>query len=156
MRVADDILVLLCDDNWGNVRILPKKEDLDREGGFGMYYHFDFVGGPVSYRWLNVTQIERVWEQMNLAYQWGVEDLWIVNVGDIKPMELPISFFLDFAWDVEGMKAHDLPAYYQDWARQQFGGEYAEEIGEILSLYTKYNARRTPEMLKPDTYSIAN
>lgn len=156
MRVADDILVLLCDDNWGNVRILPKKADLDRKGGFGMYYHFDFVGGPVSYRWLNVTQIERVWEQMNLAYQWGVKDLWIVNVGDIKPMELPISFFLDFAWDVEGLRANDLPAYYQDWARQQFGEDYAEEIGDILSLYTKYNARRTPEMLKPDTYSLVN
>ena len=94
MRVDDDIMVLFCDDNWGNVRILPKKEDLDHEGGFGMYYHFDFVGGPVSYRWINVTQIERVWEQMNLSYQWGVDDLWIVNVGDIKPMELPISFFL--------------------------------------------------------------
>lgn len=154
MRVADDILVLFCDDNWGNVRILPKKEDLDRKGGFGMYYHFDFVGGPVSYRWLNVTQIERVWEQMNLAYQWGVKDLWIVNVGDLKPMELPMSFFLDFAWDVEGMEAKDLPAYYQKWASQQFAGEHAEEIGEILSLYTKYNARRTPEMLKPDTYSL--
>src|SRR5690606_28017679 len=89
MRVPDDVIVLLCDDNWGNVRILPKAEDRDREGGFGMYYHFDFVGGPVSYRWLNVTQIERVWEQMNLSYEWGVRELWLVNVGDIKPMELP-------------------------------------------------------------------
>ncbi len=156
MRVDDDILVLLCDDNWGNIRILPKKEDLEREGGFGIYYHFDFVGGPVSYRWLNVTQIERVWEQMNLAYDWGVKDLWLVNVGDIKPMELPISFFLDFAFDVEGIRADDLPDYYVDWARQQFGDQHAAEIAEILALYTKYNARRTPEMLKPDTYSLTN
>ncbi|KAA3634654.1 MAG: glycosyl hydrolase [Bacteroidetes bacterium] len=155
MRVDDDILVLFCDDNWGNIRILPKKQDLDRKGGFGMYYHFDFVGGPVSYRWLNVTQIERVWEQMNLAYQWGVEDLWIVNVGDIKPMELPISFFLDFAWDAD-IDADDLPDYYVRWASQQFGAKYAEEIAEILSLYTKYNARRTPEMLTPETYSLHN
>lgn len=156
MRVPDDILILFCDDNWGNIRILPKKEDLDHEGGYGIYYHFDYVGGPVSYRWLNVTQIERVWEQMNLAYQWGVRDLWIVNVGDIKPMELPISFFLDFAWDPEAIDAGDLPDYYIRWAKQQFGGQYAEEIAEILSQYTKYNARRTPEMLEPDTYSIAN
>lgn len=155
MRVDDDILVLFCDDNWGNVRILPKKEDLDRKGGFGMYYHFDFVGGPVSYRWLNVTQIERVWEQMNLAYEWGVEDLWIVNVGDIKPMELPISFFLDFAWDAD-IDARDLPGYYVRWATQQFGAKYAEEIAEVLSLYTKYNARRTPEMLTYETYSLQN
>ena len=156
MRVDDDILLLFCDDNWGNVRILPKKTERDYPGGYGMYYHFDFVGGPVSYRWHNVTQIERVWEQLNLTYQWGVKDLWIVNVGDIKPMELPISFFLDFAWDVEGMRARDLPAYYVDWAAQQFGPEHAAEIGEILELYTKYNARRTPEMLSPDTYSLTN
>ncbi|MCB0628145.1 MAG: glycosyl hydrolase 115 family protein [Saprospiraceae bacterium] len=156
MRVDDDILILFCDDNWGNVRILPKKEDLDHPGGYGMYYHFDFVGGPVSYRWINVTQIERVWEQMNLAYQWGVQDLWIVNVGDLKPMELPISFFLDFAWDAEGIDAEDLPSYYVKWTEQQFGSEYAAEIAGILALSTKYSARRTPEMLKPDTYSLSH
>ncbi|MBO0323245.1 glycosyl hydrolase 115 family protein [Muricauda sp. CAU 1633] len=156
LRVDDDILVLYCDDNWGNVRILPKKEDLNHSGGYGMYYHFDFVGGPVSYRWLNVTQLERTWEQMNLSYEWGVKDLWIVNVGDLKPMELPISFFLEFAWDTDAIRAKDLPNYYVNWAKQQFGEEYAQEIAEILSLYTKYNARRTPEMLKPDTYSLFN
>ncbi|WP_421871028.1 glycosyl hydrolase 115 family protein [Marinoscillum sp.] len=155
MRVPNDIMVLFCDDNWGNVRILPKKADQDYPGGYGMYYHFDFVGGPVSYRWQNVTQIERVWEQMNLTYEWGVHDLWIVNVGDLKPMEFPISFFLDFAWNAE-MKAADLPSYYTNWAKQQFGAQYAQEIGDIISLYTKYNARRTPEMLKPDTYSLEN
>lgn len=156
LRVDDDILVLFCDDNWGNVRILPKKEDLEHKGGYGMYYHFDFVGGPVSYRWINVTQIERVWEQMNLAYQWGVEELWIVNVGDIKPMELPISFFLDFAWNPEGINGGDLPDYYLNWASLQFGKDHAEEIAELLALSTKYSARRTPEMLKPDTYSLQN
>lgn len=155
LRVDDDILVLFCDDNWGNVRILPKEEDLDHKGGYGMYYHFDFVGGPVSYRWINVTQIERVWEQMNLAYEWGVKDLWIVNVGDIKPMELPISFFLDFAWNTD-ITAADLPGYYENWAEQQFGKKHAKEIAEITALYTKYSARRTPEMIKPDTYSLEN
>lgn len=156
MRVDDDILILFSDDNWGNIRILPKKEDRDYKGGYGMYYHFDYVGGPVSYRWLNVTQIEHIWEQMNLVYEWGVQDLWIANVGDIKPMEFPISFFLDFAWDPEEINADDLPDYTKHWAQQQFGEQYASEIAEVLSLYTKYNARRTPEMLKPDTYSLEN
>ena len=156
MRVDDDIMVLFCDDNWGNVRILPKKEDLGHPGGYGMYYHFDFVGGPVSYRWMNVTQIERVWEQMNLSFEWGVRDLWIVNVGDLKPMELPISLFLDLAYDHGSIKAGDLPAYYTKWAAMQFGNEYAKEIGEILGLTAKYSARRTPEMLKADTYSLLN
>ncbi len=156
MRVDEDILILLCDDNWGHIRILPKKEDLDNKGGFGIYYHFDYVGGPVSYKWLNVTQIEHVWEQMNLAYEWGAKELWLVNVGDLKPMELPISFFLDFAWNPEKLRSDDLPQYYTQWTAQQFGDEHAEEIGKILCLYTKYNARRTPEMLEPFTYNIIN
>ncbi|MDZ7263001.1 MAG: glycosyl hydrolase 115 family protein [candidate division KSB1 bacterium] len=156
MRVPDDVTLLLCDDNWGNIRILPKKEDQNHKGGFGIYYHFDYVGGPISYKWLNVTQIEKVWEQMTLAYQWGARKLWLVNVGDIKPMELPISFFLDFAWNPEAIRPDALPQYYVDWAREQFGEKHAKEIGKILSLYTKYNARRHPEMLEPFTYSLVN
>jgi len=156
MRVDDDILVLFSDDNWGNLRYLPKTEDLGHKGGFGIYYHFDYVGGPVSYRWMNVTQIERVWEQMNLAYEHGVKDLWIVNVGDIKPMELPISFFMDFAWDPEAIDASDLPDYYTHWAAQQFGETYAEAAADVLARYTKYNSRRTPEMLNPELYSVEN
>jgi len=156
MRVDDDILVLFSDDNWGNIRFLPRPEDLGRAGGFGMYYHIDYVGGPTSYRWLNVSPIERIWEQMTLTYAAGVDRLWIVNVGDIKPMELPMSFFLDLAWNPPAITAADLPAYYRGWAAQQFGAEHATEIAEMLALYTKYNGRRTPEMLAPDTFSVAN
>ncbi|MFY0686384.1 MAG: glycosyl hydrolase 115 family protein [Cyclobacteriaceae bacterium] len=156
LRVDDDIIVLFCDDNWGNLRILPKKEDLNRKAGYGLYYHFDYVGAPVSYRWHNVTQIERTWEQMHLAYEHGIKDLWLVNVGDIKPMEFPISFFLDYAWNPDAIQANDLPDYYTKWVQQQFGEHYTNEIAELIALYTKYNARCTPEMLKPNTYSLEN
>ncbi|PRY52776.1 glycosyl hydrolase family 115 (putative glucuronidase) [Arcticibacter pallidicorallinus] len=156
LRVDDDITILFSDDNWGNLRYLPKKADLNHKGGYGMYYHFDYVGAPVSYRWLNVTQIERVWEQMRLSYEHGVKNLWIANVGDIKPMELPINFFLDYAWDPASIQATDLPQYYVNWAGQQFGNQYPREIAELLSLYTKYNARRVPEMLTSATYSVEN
>lgn len=154
LRVDDDITVLFSDDNWGNIRYLPKKEDLHRKGGYGMYYHFDYVGSPVSYKWQNSTQIERVWEQMKLTYEHGVKNLWIANVGDIKPMELPISFFMDYAWNPDAIQAKDLPAYYTQWVQQQFGPHATEEIAQLLALYTKYNARRTPEMLSPETYSL--
>ncbi|MFA9391986.1 MAG: glycosyl hydrolase 115 family protein [Prolixibacteraceae bacterium] len=156
MRVDDDITILFSDDNWGNIRYLPKKEDLGRKGGYGMYYHFDYVGSPVSYRWLNTTQIERTWEQMKLTYEHGVKNLWIVNVGDIKPMELPISFFMDYAWNPDAIQAKDLPVYYTNWVKQQFGEYFSDEIAEQLALYTKYNSRRTPEMLKGNTYSVEN
>ncbi|MCH7411012.1 glycosyl hydrolase 115 family protein [Belliella sp. DSM 111904] len=156
MRVDDDITVLFSDDNWGNIRYLPRKESADKKSKYGMYYHFDYVGAPTSYRWQNVTQIERVWEQMKLTYEHGVDEIWIANVGDIKPMELPISFFLDLAWDPDAIQASDLSAYYENWASQQFGAEQAEEIAQLLAFYTKYNSRRTPEMLTASTYSVEN
>lgn len=154
MRVPDDVTLLLCDDNWGHVRILPSADAKPRKGGYGMYYHFDFVGGPRSYKWLNTVQIERTWEQMRLTYAYGVKEIWLVNVGDLKPMDLPINFFLDYAWNPDNITASDLPGYYTSWADAQFGGHYAREIGEILALYTKYNARRKPELLEPSTYSL--
>jgi Glycosyl hydrolase family 115/Gylcosyl hydrolase family 115 C-terminal domain len=156
MRVPDDVTLLLCDDNWGNIRKLPLKDAKPRKGGYGIYYHFDYVGGPRNYKWLNTTQIERVWEQMHLAYEYGVNRIWIVNVGDLKQMEFPISFFLDYAWNPVKWTADRLPEYYHLWAEQQFGEKYAAEIGSIISKYTKYNSRRKPELLSPDTYSLAN
>ncbi len=151
-----DITLLLCDDNWGNVRKLPKPGDPPRGGGYGMYYHFDYVGGPRNYKWLNTNPIARVWEQMHLTKEYGADRIWIVNVGDIKPMEFPISFFLDYARDPRRWPAEKLPEYTRDWAREQFGPVFADSIANILTRYTKYNGRRKPELLSPDTYSLAN
>ena len=156
MRVPDDVTLLLCDDNWGDVRKLPDINAPKHEGGFGMYYHFDYVGGPRNSKWINVTQIQRVWEQMNLSYSHGVDRLWVVNVGDLKPMEFPISFFLDMAWDPSQFNPQNLYAYTLSWSRQQFGEKYAEEAARIINLYTKYNHRVTPELLDDKTYSLEN
>lgn len=154
MQVPDDVTLLLCDDNWGNVRVLPDTNAPQRAGGYGMYYHFDFVGGPRSYKWLNTVQVSRIWEQMGLTYEHGVDRIWIVNVGDLKPMELPISFFLDYAWNPESIGIEQLEQYTNKWAAEQFGPEHAQTIGEILDLYTQYNSRRKPESLSPETYSL--
>src|SRR5690606_184070 len=154
MRVPDDVTLLLCDDNWGNIRRLPKPGDPLRKGGYGIYYHFDYVGGPRNYKWINTNAIERVWEQMHLAWQHDVTEIWIVNVGDIKPIEFPISFFLDYAWNPEKISADDLGRYTIKWTASQFGEEHANEIAEIISHYTKCNARRKPELLDEKTYSI--
>jgi hypothetical protein len=156
MRVPDDVTLLLCDDNWGNVRKLPKLNEKPRKGGYGIYYHFDYVGGPRNYKWLNTNPIPRVWEQMHLAYEYGVRNIWIVNVGDIKPMEFPISFWLDYAWNPEKIGADGLQKYTEQWAAAQFGKQYAKEIAEIISKYSKYNGRRKPELLDQNTYSVFN
>ena len=156
MRVPDDITLLLCDDNWGNVRRLPDIGAKPRKGGYGMYYHVDYVGDPRNYKWLNVTQVERIWDQMELCYDHGVRELWILNVGDLKPMEYPIQFFLNLAWNPERMKASDIRQHTVDFCKTQFGAAYAEEIADMIALYTKYNSRRTPEMLDDQTYSLEN
>ncbi|MBN1427403.1 MAG: glycosyl hydrolase 115 family protein [Anaerolineae bacterium] len=154
MRVPDDVTLFLCDDNWGNIRKLPNLTDGPRAGGYGIYYHFDYVGGPRNYKWLNTSPISRTWEQMHLAYRYGVERMWIVNVGDIKPMEFPAQFFLDYAWNPDRWPAERLPEYTRSWAEQQFGAGWADDIAEILTEYTRFNSRRKPELLAPDTYNL--
>ncbi|WP_347840157.1 glycosyl hydrolase 115 family protein [uncultured Draconibacterium sp.] len=156
MRVPDDVTLLLCDDNWGNVRKLPAIDAPVHKGGYGMYYHVDYVGGPRSYRWINVSQIQRIWEQMNLTWEHGVDRIWVLNVGDLKPMEFPTSFFLDMAWDPEAFNADNLFDYTVDWCAELFGEEYAREAARIINLYTKYNHRVTPELLDENTYSLEN
>jgi hypothetical protein len=156
MRVPDDITLLLCDDNWGNIRKLPKPSEAKRAGGYGIYYHFDYVGDPRNYKWLNTCPIQRTWEQMNLAYRHGVDRIWIVNVGDLKPMEFPIEFFLDFAWNPDQWQADKLMEYTRQWAEEQFGSNYAKTIATMLNDYTRFNSRRKPELLDPDTYSLTN
>jgi endo-1,4-beta-D-glucanase Y len=153
LKVPDDVLLLFCDDNWGQVRRLPT-QDLKRQGGYGVYYHFDYVGGPRNYKWLNTNQIEKTWQQMNLAHVRGADALWIVNVGDIKPMEFPISFFLDMAWSPQGMTPAALAAYPADWAARTFGPVHGAEIGELLTLYSQYAARRKPELIDPTSFPL--
>ncbi|CAN5267591.1 glycosyl hydrolase 115 family protein [soil metagenome] len=155
MRVPDDVTLLFADDNWGNIRRLPEPGKT-RSGGYGVYYHFDYVGGPRNYKWLNTNQVERTWEQMRLAKDYGADRLWIVNVGDLKPMELPITFFLDMAWNPDAMTVARMSAYTHDWATTQFGAEHAEEIAALLTGYTKLNARRKPELIDGATFSLIN
>lgn len=154
LRVPDDVIMLLCDDNWGNVRRLPNAEERKRPGGWGMYYHVDYVGAPRNSKWLNVTPIQNMWEQLQLTYDYGVDKLWILNVGDLKPMEYPITLFLDMAWNPKRYTADNLLEHPRGFCARQFGEEQADEAARILNLYSKYNGRVTPEMLDCHTYNI--
>jgi hypothetical protein len=156
MRVPGDVTLLWCDDNWGNVRRLPTPEERNRSGGAGIYYHFDYVGGPRNYKWLNTIPTTKIWEQMNLAHHYGADRIWIVNVGDLKPMELPISFFLAMAWNPDRITKENIADFTRQWATEQFGPEHADKIAEILDTYTKYNGRRKPELIDPGTFSLIN
>jgi hypothetical protein len=156
MRVPDDVTLLWSDDNWGNLRRLPTPAESGRSGGAGVYYHFDYVGGPRNYKWLNTVPITKIWEQMNLAYQHNANRIWIANVGDLKPMEFPLEFFLTLAWDPTRWPKEKLPEYSRRWAERNFSPEFADEIAELIAGYTKFNARRKPELLDPSTYSLTH
>lgn len=158
-KELDGITFMLCDDNFANLRTLPEPAMKDREGGWGMYYHFDYHGDPVSYEWVNSTYLPKVWEQMTMAYEFGIRDIWIVNVGDLKPQELPLSYFMDLAYDYDkwGIDAlNQTQAYTKQWVEQQFGGlvsgQSCDTIFYLLEEYTRLNSIRKPEALAPDTY----
>lgn len=156
MRVPEDVTLLYCDDNWGYLRRLPSPDERERAGGAGIYYHFDYVGGPRSYKWLNTTPIGKVWEQMRLAAEYGATRLWIVNVGDLKPMEFAIDFFLRFAWAPSELGLNELEGFARGWAERSFGSEHAAEVAELVLAYTRINGRRKPELLEPTTYSLVH
>lgn len=156
MKVPDDVTLLLCDDNWGNVRRVPNAKERKHKGGWGLYYHVDYVGAPRNSKMLNCTPVQNPWEQLTLAYENGIDRLWILNVGDLKPMEYPISQFMDIAWNPHKYAVNQITNHTRDWCAQQFGESQADEAARILNLICKYNGRCTPEMLDKNTYSLEN
>ena len=156
MKVPDDVTLLLCDDNWGNVRRVPNAQERKHKGGWGLYYHVDYVGAPRNSKMLNVTPVQNPWEQLTLAYENGIDRLWILNVGDLKPMEYPISQFMDMAWNPRKYDVNNITRHTRNWCAQQFGESQADEAARILNLICKYNGRCTPEMLDKNTYSLEN
>ena len=154
MKVPDDVLILLCDDNWGNVRRVPNAQERKHKGGWGLYYHVDYVGAPRNSKWLNVTPSQNMWEQLSLAYNNGIDRMWILNVGDLKPMEYPIQLFMDMAWkpgavSVDVVGSHTLP-----FCIETFGKEQAPEAARLLNQISKINGRSTAEMLDARTYAL--
>lgn len=153
MEVPDDVTLLLCDDNWGNVRRVPDAAKRCRKGGWGLYYHVDYVGAPRNSKLLNCTPVQNMWEQLTLAADYGMDRLWILNVGDLKPMEYPITLFMDMAWNPETNR-DDIREHTKAFFRRQIGEKEGDEAARIFNLLCQYNGRVTPEMLTKDTYDL--
>ncbi len=152
--VPDDVTLLFCDNNWGYIRRTGPEKEQARKGGMGMYYHIDMNGGPWNDRWINTTTAAKIREQLNLAYQTGIDRIWIINVGDLKPKEMPIDFIMYYAWNPDDYPADKIDQYMVDWARSIFGGEYAREIADIVTEYSKMNLERKPEVQRVGIYSV--
>ncbi|WP_420140056.1 glycosyl hydrolase 115 family protein [Sphingomonas sp.] len=157
LQLPADVTLMFTDDNVGNLRRLPTPaERASRSGGFGIYFHMDMHGGPFSYQWINSNPLPKIWEQMNLAHEYGANQIWIANVGDLKPLELAIEFFIAMAWDPTAVSREKIASWTRNWAAHTFGEDHATEVAFLVSRYAKYNAWRKPEQLKPDTFSLAN
>ncbi len=144
-RPPDDVTVVFCDDNWGNLRKLPDPSLPARGGGYGMYYHFDYVGDGRNYKWADTINLTNTWEQLYLAYGKGVDRLWVVNVGDLKNEELPTQFFLDYAWNPFPVDRID--DWTREFAAQNFGDALAPAVADLLDDYGFLQSRRKPELL---------
>ena len=155
LRVPDDVMILISDDNWGDIRRVPvTKEELSRKGGWGIYYHVDYVGAPRNTKWLNVTQTQQMFEQLSLAYDFGIQRMWILNVGDLKPMEYPITLFMDMAWNPKEYTQQTVTDHTLSFFRSAFCDCVAEEAADIYNRNCQYMARVTPEMLDARTYNV--
>lgn len=155
----DDTMLLLSDDNFANLRTLPNEKLFNRKAGFGIYYHFDYHGDPISYEWVNSTPITKAWEQLTTAYDNGIRDLWIVNVGDLRPQELPLSYFMALADDYDyWSEPNKTEEFLLGWTKQQFGefvpSDSITGISSVLNGYTRLNGDIRPEATHPDTLSF--
>ena len=151
--VPDDVTLLLCDNNWGYIRRKGRDFERKRKGGLGLYYHIDMNGGPWNDRWINTTTVPKLREQLHLAYASGIDRIWIINVGDLKPKEVPIDFIMHYAWDPDAIQPGDEQTWLEDFTRSVFGDEYAKETADIIAKYSKYNLWRKPEVQVPGIYN---
>ncbi|PVH98490.1 glycoside hydrolase family 115 protein [Periconia macrospinosa] len=156
MKVPDHVTLLWTEDNWQNIRRLPVGDEKKRSGGAGVYYHFDYVGESRNYKWIDTIQLQKTYEQMSLARARSADRIWIVNVGDIKPAELPISHWFDIAYDMDAYDETSVPGWLEGWAKRTFEESHAHEIAEILDTYEFLANMRKYEWVEPSSYSILN
>jgi hypothetical protein len=155
LKVPDDVMILISDDNWGDIRRVPMGDkERSRKGGWGIYYHVDYVGAPRNSKWLNVTQTQQMFEQLSLAYDFGIQRMWILNVGDLKPMEYPIQLFMDMAWNPKEYTQQNVTDHTRRFFSSVLGDYVAEEAVSIYNRNCQYMARVTPEMLDAQTYNL--
>lgn len=154
----DDVICMLCEDNFGYTRTLPTERMRNAGKRFGMYYHLDYHGGPVSYEWVDSTPFSLIWEQMSQVYDSGIRDVWIVNVGDLKFHEVPLSYFMSMAYDYDKWGSSNPDSYHQyieKWSGENFAAAdtlIRKKIDFVLNEYIKINYLRRPESLNPQIY----
>ncbi|KAI0965270.1 hypothetical protein F4678DRAFT_453270 [Xylaria arbuscula] len=152
----DDVTLMFTDDNWGNIQRLPLANETERSGGIGLYYHLEYVGVPKSYKWQNTNNLAKVYKELYQAYQRGVDRIWVINIADIKPLEMPFGFIMDLAWNTSSIDFDTIPNYLEAFAAREFGPEYASNISDIIMEQSRLIGRRKYESIQSKTYSVLN
>ncbi len=147
LRPPDDVTVVFTDDNWGNIRQLPDPKLPARSGGYGLYYHFDYVGGGRDYKWVDTASLQNTWDELHQAYSYGDSRLWMANVGDLKNEEEPLQFSLDYAWNPHALPLSKIGAWERQYAAENFGSATADQVADVLNTYGQLQSRRKPELL---------
>lgn len=155
MDVPQDVTILFGDDNWGNLQAVldPKKP---HKAGGGIYYHADYVGDPRSYRWINTVSLAKMWQQLHTALSFKTSDMWILNVGDLKMLELPLDYFMSLGYDFPRWGRESLAEFLGTWALRNFGiaSDQVAEAADVLATWTQLASRRKAELIEVDTYSL--
>jgi hypothetical protein len=147
LKVPEDVTLMWVDDNFGYIRRLSDPLEIKRPGGAGVYYHLSYLGPPHEYLWLFSTSPALIWEEMRKAYDFNARQVWIANVGDIKPCEYGMSFFLDLAWDINMVDHSNVSSHLSKWLASIFGEEYSEELTTIMKEFYALSYERKPEFM---------
>jgi len=147
LKLPDDVTLVWPDDNYGYIRRLSDPDEQKRSGSSGVYYHLSYWGRPHDYLWLCTTQPGLIWEEMQKAWAYGARRIWIANVGDIKPAELDMQFFLDMAWNIHATSSDEIKSYIRKWYAGIFGEQYAKSITSIMDEYDRLACIRKPEFM---------
>ena len=147
LKVPDDVTLVWVDDNYGYLKRVSSPREQQRTGGSGVYYHISYLGGPHDYLWLNTTPPVLMYEELKKAYDAGADRYWLLNVGDIKPMELGIQTFLDMAWNIHGFDYHSVNRHQPRMLADLFGPEQEKTFQDMLDDYYRLAWSRKPEFM---------
>ena len=147
LQVPDDVTLMWCDDNYGYIRHFPTAEERARKGGNGIYYHVSYWGRPHDHLWLSTMSPSLIYQQMKQAYDQGIQKIWILNVGDIKPAEYQIELFMDMAWNLEAVAQEGVTAHLKHWLERELGTSPAKELLPVMQEYYRLAHIRKPEFM---------
>nr|WP_315198402.1 glycosyl hydrolase 115 family protein [uncultured Flavobacterium sp.] len=147
LKVPDDVTLVWPDDNYGYIRRLSNEKEQKRAGGGGVYYHLSYWGRPHDFLWLSTAQPGLIWSEMSKAYQNGAKKMWIVNVGDIKPAEYNMEFFMDLAWNINSIPFDGINKNLEEWVSREFTPAIASELSPVIAEYYRLAFVRKPEYM---------